>query len=47
MTEEVPVFETVPPRSPKESAEVGISKIGLPKAGVTATNSGKSNEQRT
>jgi hypothetical protein len=46
-TTEVPVFETLPPRSPKELAAAGISKIGAPKAGITATNRGKSNEQST
>lgn len=47
LTSEVPVFETLPPRSPKELAVAGISKIGLPKAGMAATNSGKNTEQRT
>jgi hypothetical protein len=37
VTTEVPVFETLPPNSPKELAGDGIeNKIGLPKAGTTA-----------
>jgi hypothetical protein len=36
MIAEVPVFEILPPRSPKELAEAGISKAGPPLAGTTA-----------
>jgi hypothetical protein len=36
MTTEVPVFETLPPKSPKELAGDGIDKIGPPTAGITA-----------
>jgi len=47
-TVELPVSETLPPRSPKELAAAGMSKIGigLPKAGwIAATSSGRRHEE--
>jgi hypothetical protein len=48
-TTEVPVSETLPPRSPKEVAAAGISKIGttgLPKAGIMAADSSGSRHEQ-
>jgi hypothetical protein len=48
VTTEVPVFETLPPKSPKELEGEGMDKSGLPKAGAipTAPTTNKNNLNR-